>query len=122
MKEEYISMETLEKINRLKKENIELKQELKNKPDAKYTLTTADGKEFTIIQSERIDMQEELNKSILGLQQRIDKAIEHLKESIDDYLKDDKDLDGTCNVICVETIKKRYLEPVLNILRGKDNE
>ena len=85
MKEEYISMETLEEISKLKKENKYLKQELKNKPDAKYTLTTADGKEFTIIQSERIDMQEELNKTILGLQQRIDKAIELLNKPQFEY-------------------------------------
>lgn len=88
MNSEIISMETLEEISKLKKENIELKQELKNKPDAKYTLTTADGKEFTIIQSERIDMQYELNKSIIGLQQRIDKVLDIIDEVLLIGIKD----------------------------------
>ena len=114
MKEEYISMETLEKIYRLKKENIELK----NKPDAKYTLTTADGKEFTIIQSERIDMQEELNKSILGLQQRIDKAIEYLNEY--ENIKAHK-LELNENGF-KDIVDFGFKENMLSILRGEDNE
>ena len=48
----------------LKKENKQLKDELKSKPDAKITLQDDKGNKFMVIQTERIDMQVELNKTI----------------------------------------------------------
>ena len=48
----------------LKKENKQLKDELKSKPDAKITLQDDNGNKFMVIQTERIDMQVELNKTI----------------------------------------------------------
>lgn len=71
-----------------KKENEKLKNELLSKPDSEITLTTEDGKKLTIIQSERIDIQEKLNKSLEEIYKkyndyklRIDKA----NELIDNY-------------------------------------
>lgn len=48
----------------LKKENKQLKDELKSKPDAQITLQDDKGNKFMVIQTERIDMQVELNKTI----------------------------------------------------------
>ena len=48
----------------LQQENKQLKDELKNKPDAQITLQDDKGNKFMIIQTERIDMQVELNKTI----------------------------------------------------------
>lgn len=61
-------------------------------------------------------------RTALNTKESIIKEVkEHLKESINDYLKDDRNIDGTCNVMCYETIKKRYLKPVLEIL-DKENK
>lgn len=49
---------------KLRKTNEQLKDELKNKPDAQITLQDDKGNKFMIIQTERIDMQVELNKTI----------------------------------------------------------
>lgn len=51
-------------INNLIKENKELKSILKSKPDTEITLQDDKGNKFVLIQSERIDMQEKLNKTI----------------------------------------------------------
>ena len=48
----------------LKKENKQLKDELKSKPDAQITLQDDKGNKFMVIQTERIDIQVELNKNI----------------------------------------------------------
>lgn len=48
----------------LQQENLSLKNELKSKPDTEITLQDDKGNKFTIIQTERIDMQEKLNKTI----------------------------------------------------------
>ena len=50
------------------------------------------------------------------LKRNINKAKEHLKESIYNYLKEDKDLDGSYNVMTCKTFKEKYLIPVLKIL------
>lgn len=56
-------------------------------------------------------------KKELTLEKQVKKeAREHLKESINDFLKDDRDIDGTLYVMCYETIRERYLKPVLEIL------
>lgn len=51
-------------INNIEQENKQLKDELKSKPDAQITLQDDKGNKFMIIQTERIDMQVELNKTI----------------------------------------------------------
>ena len=74
---------TLDVINEeleLYNEVIRLRETLINKPDTEWTLKTEDGQIMTIIQSERIDMQETLNKTITTLYERINKAIEYLEE------------------------------------------
>lgn len=90
----------------------ELQKELKNKPDAKYTLTTADGKEFTIIQSERIDMQQELNNTILDLKQRIDKAQSIIRYYFTDGFEDVYDMLNNISDALNEENKKTWKEIV----------
>ena len=51
-------------IKNLLEENKQLKAELKNKPDTEITLQDDKGNNFAIIQTERIDMQKQLNKTI----------------------------------------------------------
>lgn len=46
--------------------------------------------------------------------EKIDKAIEHLEESINFYLKSDEE-----KVISIDSVKERYLKPVLEILKGE---
>lgn len=49
---------------KLQQENKQLKSILKSKPDTEITLQDDKGNKFILIQSERIDMQEKLNKTI----------------------------------------------------------
>lgn len=49
---------------KIQEENQKLKDELKNKPDTQITLKDDKGNKFMIIQTEKIDMQVELNKTI----------------------------------------------------------
>lgn len=53
-----------DEIDELQQKNKQLKDELKNKPDTQITLQDDKGNKFMIIQTERIDMQVELNKTI----------------------------------------------------------
>ena len=75
---------------------------------------------------DRNEYDKELFNSLLNnnakLSNKINKATEHLEESIYDYLKEDKDLDGSYNVMTCKTFKERYLIPVLKILKGEENE
>lgn len=57
-----------------------LKGELKNKPDTEIMLEDNKGNTYTIIQSERIDMQEKLNKSI----QQLLKENQELKKELEE--------------------------------------
>lgn len=63
----------------LKKENKQLKDELKSKPDAQITLQDDKENKFMVIQTERIDMQVELNKTI----EKLFNNWNELKEYID---------------------------------------
>lgn len=103
-------------ITNLQKENEILKEELIHKPDNKITLKTDDGKEMFIIQSERIDMQEELNKTNMQLMKRIEdyksrneKAIDVLEELIAEFQLNDY----------ITDFDKKMNKP-LNILQGSD--
>ncbi len=79
-------------VQKLKQENKQLKAELKNKPDTEITLQDDKGNKFTIIQTERIDMQERLNKTIQRLLNNWDK----LKEYIDIKLYNTEYLQRLC--------------------------
>ena len=60
-------------------ENKQLKDELKSNPDTQITLQDNKGNKFMVIQTERIDMQEELNKTIQRLFDNWNKLKEHIK-------------------------------------------
>lgn len=68
----------------LKKENKQLKDELKSKPDAQITLQDDKGNKFMVIQTERIDMQVELNKTIEKLFNNWNKLKEYINEANED--------------------------------------
>lgn len=70
---------TVDKVNW---ENMLLKNELKNKPDTEITLQDDKGNKFMLIQTERIDMQEELNKTIQKLFNNWNKLKEYLYNQI----------------------------------------
>lgn len=72
---------------RLKKENEEnkqLKDELKSKPDVQITLQDDKGNKFMVIQTERIDMQVELNKTIEKLFNNWNKLKKYINEANED--------------------------------------
>lgn len=103
-------------ITNLQKEKEKLKHELKSKPDNEITLETKDGQIMTIIQSERIDMQEKLNKSLnnaiekyLDYKQRNEKAIEYIENHTENIDR------GRYYEDYVETYD------LLNILQGGDD-
>lgn len=68
----------------LKKENKQLKDELKSKPDVQITLQDDKGNKFMVIQTERIDMQVELNKTIEKLFNNWNKLKEYINEANED--------------------------------------
>ena len=70
-------------IENLQQENKQLKDELKNKPDTQITLQDDKGNKFMIIQTERIDMQVELNKTIEKLFNNWNKLKECIKECLE---------------------------------------
>ena len=58
--------------------------------DEKIWLETEDGQKFFIIRSEKIDMQEELNKTIENLYQELqrkDNEIKQLREDVKNHIK-----------------------------------
>lgn len=70
-------------------ENKQLKDELKSKPDAQITLQDDKGNKFMVIQTERIDMQVELNKTIEKLFNNWNKLKEYIKqEPTSDFYND----------------------------------
>ena len=68
----------------LKKQNKQLKDELKSKPDAQITLQDDKGNKFMVIQTERIDMQVELNKTIEKLFNNWNKLKKYINEANED--------------------------------------
>lgn len=112
------------KINgQLQEENNMLKKELKNKPDCEWTLETKDGQIMTIIQSERIDMQEKLNKSNQKLfkeNQKLVKVIEEMEKWLKERVNIYEYSTGNMNMAAAGT-----LEATLNKLielKGGSNE
>ena len=69
-------------IFELQQENKQLKDELKSKPDTQITLQDDKGNKFMVIQTERIDMQVELNKTIEKLFNNWNKLREYIRKNI----------------------------------------
>lgn len=69
-------------IFELQQENKQLKDELKSKPDVQITLQDDKGNKFMVIQTERIDMQVELNKTIEKLFNNWNKLKEYIRKNI----------------------------------------
>lgn len=69
-------------ITNIEQENKQLKDELKSKPDAQITLQDDKGNKFMVIQTERIDMQVELNKTIEKLFNNWNKLKEYIRKNI----------------------------------------
>lgn len=63
---------------KLKQENKELKEELKYKPDTEITLQDDKGNKFALIQTERINAQEKLSKTIERLFDNWNKLKEYI--------------------------------------------
>lgn len=72
----------------LQQENKQLKDELKSNPDTQITLQDDKGNKFMVIQTERIDMQVELNKTIEKLFNNWNKLKEYLRDFDIEYLNE----------------------------------
>lgn len=71
-------------ITNIEQENKQLKDELKSKPDVQITLQDDKGNKFMVIQTERIDMQVELNKTIEKLFNNWNKLKKYINEANED--------------------------------------
>lgn len=71
-------------ISEKNKEIHQLKDELKSKPDVQITLQDDKGNKFMVIQTERIDMQVELNKTIEKLFNNWNKLKKYINEANED--------------------------------------
>ena len=67
----------------LQQENKQLKDELKSNPDTQIILQDDKGNKFMVIQTERIDMQVELNKTIEKLFNNWNRLKEFIKKSLE---------------------------------------
>lgn len=97
----------------LKKENKQLKDELKSKPDAQITLQDDKGNKFMVIQTERIDMQVELNKTIEKLFNNWNKLKEWVNKHYDYYINNEDYVGGR---LCFNDMKDKMQE-----LEGSDS-
>lgn len=97
----------------LKKENKQLKDELKSKPDAQITLQDDKGNKFMVIQTERIDMQVELNKTIEKLFNNWNKLKEWVNKHYDYYMNNEDYVGGR---LCFNDMKDKMQE-----LEGSDS-
>lgn len=96
----------------LQQENLSLKNELKSKPDTEITLQDDKGNKFTIIQTERIDMQEKLNKTIENLFNNWNKLKDFISKEYYMYLP----LEASTKSITILIGKMQELE------QGNDND
>lgn len=95
----------------LQQENRLLKNELKNKPDTEITLQDDKGNKFMLIQTKRIDMQEELNKTIQRLFNNWNKLKDYIVKEYYMYLP----LEASTKSITILIDKMQKLE------QGSDN-
>lgn len=115
---DYGRTQFVDEIYKLQQENQQLKDELKNKPDTQITLQDDKGNKFTLIQTERIDIQVELNKTIEKLFNNWNK----LKEYIDIKLYNVEYLQKLCGYriddeihMILDIIKKKMQELEIGI-------
>lgn len=97
----------------LKKENKQLKDELKSKPDVQITLQDDKGNKFMVIQTERIDMQVELNKTIEKLFNNWNKLKEWVNKHYDYYMNNEDYVGGR---LCFTDMRDKMQE-----LEGSDS-
>lgn len=88
-------------------ENKQLKDELKSKPDAQITLQDDKGNKFMVIQTERIDMQVELNKTIEKLFNNWNKLKEWVNKHYDYYMNNEDYVGGR---LCFTDMKDKMQE------------
>lgn len=94
-------------IDELLQENQKLKDELKNKPDTQITLQDDKGNKFTLIQTERIDIQVELNKTIEKLFNNWNKLKEWINKHYDYYMNNEDYIGGR---LCFTDMKDKMQE------------
>lgn len=102
----------LHAYEKIKKENQQLKDELKNKPDNQITLQDDKGNKFILIQTERIDIQVELNKTIEKLFNNWNKLKEWVNKHYDYYTNQNDYIGGR---LCFTDMKNKMQE-----LEGSD--
>ena len=110
------------RFNAVTRDNKQLKEELKNKPDTEITLQDDKGNKFMLIQTERIDMQEELNKTIERLFNNWNKLRKYFNERIE--VCDNRLSSPFCNF--EKTTKERLifsqcLEKLEELEQGRDS-
>ena len=94
-------------ITNIEQENKQLKDELKSKPDAQITLQDDKGNKFMVIQTERIDMQVELNKTIEKLFNNWNKLKEWVNKHYDYYMNNEDYVGGR---LCFTDMKNKIKE------------
>lgn len=94
-------------ITNIEQENKQLKDELKSKPDAQITLQDDKGNKFMVIQTERIDMQVELNKTIEKLFNNWNKLKEWVNKHYDYYMNNEDYVGGR---LCFTDMKDKMQE------------
>lgn len=104
---DYGRTQFVDKIYKLQQENQQLKDELKNKPDTQITLQDDKGNKFTLIQTERIDIQVELNKTIEKLFNNWNKLKEWINKHYDYYMNNEDYIGGR---LCFTDMKDKMQE------------
>ena len=100
-------------VKDLIKENQDLKKQLKDKPDTEIIMQDDSGKKYSIIQTQRIDMEETLNKSIAKLleeNQELKKQLENCycnRTDCSSRIKDSKKYDSLVQKI--ENQQKEFI-------------
>lgn len=89
------------------KENEQLKEELKYKPDTEITLQDDKGNKFALIQTERINAQKKLNKTIERLFNNWNKLNEWVNKQYDYYMNNEDYIGGR---LCFTDIKNKMQE------------
>lgn len=116
-------------VKDLIKENQDLKKQLKDKPDTEIIMQDDSGKKYSIIQTQRIDMEETLNKSIAKLleeNQELKKQLENCycnRTDCSSRIKDSKKYDSL--VQRVEKQQKEFIDwlenEIENCKYGEEN-
>lgn len=86
------------------------------KQDTKWRLRDTEGKEYIIIDSEKVDMQEELNKTITKQMKEIERLNKQLQLISDEFLK--YDWENSSKEQIINQLKSLYN----SIFKGSDKE